>query len=332
MDIGILIHAAPKIFDRHTESHRFMNKMIAALAVAAAAIYTPCAVQAQVPADIAAKLREIGAVSDPQKTAPLYQPLHGDKPYQGIHVQTDLKYGPDERHLLDMATPREEDAKPRPVLIFVHGGGFTRGDRITTGPFNGNVMTWAVKNGFVGISMTYRLAPKHIWPAGRDDVATVIAFARRNIEKHGGDPNRIYVMGHSAGAIHLAHYVAMAAEKNEKNIAGAIMVSGLYSLNESNVTAAEKLYFGESAKNYAEGSSLRSLPKAAFPLMLAYGELDIPLFVTQSELANKTLCDAGKCPRLVQLKDHAHISEIYAVGTPDVSLTKEILAFTGMTK
>ena len=302
---------------------------IAVLAAIAGAL-APLAAQAQVPPDVAAKLRDLGRVVDPAKTADFYKPLHPPAPYDGAHVQTDLKYGPDDRHLLDIASPKNPDGKPRPVLIFVHGGGFTRGNRVTIAPFYANVMSWAVKNGFLGVNMTYRLAPKDSWPAGRDDVARVVEFVRRNIEKHEGDPARIYLMGHSAGAMHVAAYVAMLAEKGEKPLAGAIMVSAFYEFLLSQASPAEKAYLGEDPANYAAASSMKSLPKAPFPLMLVHAELDPPLFVTQANAMNKLLCDAGKCPRFLALKDHNHISEVYAIGTADVSLSKAILDFAGM--
>ena len=118
----------------------------AAATVSLASTLVSFPAQAQVPPDIAAKLRELGRVVDPVKTADFYKPLHSAKPYDGVHVQTDLKYGVDDRQLLDLASPREPDGKPRPVLIFVHGGGFVRGDRVTIPPFYSNIMSWAVKN------------------------------------------------------------------------------------------------------------------------------------------------------------------------------------------
>ncbi len=287
---------------------------------------------AQVPPELAAKLREIGRVVDPPKTGELYRPLHDPMPYAGAHAQTDLKYGPDDRQLLDIASPKEPDGKPRPVLIYVHGGGFVRGDRVGAPPFYANVMSWAVKNGFLGVNMTYRLAPKNPWPAGRDDVARAVEFVRRNISKHDGDPARIYLMGHSAGAMHVAAYVAMLAEKGEKPLAGAIMVSAFYDFRPEDASAAEKAYLGENPANYAAASSIKSLPKATFPLMLVHAELDPQLFVTQAQEMNKILCSAGKCPHFVALKDHSHISETYAIGTADTSLSDEILKFTGMRK
>lgn len=298
-------------------------------AIAFAAIIA-CPAFAQVPPDIAAKLRELGRGVEPAKTAEFYKGLHDPAPYAGVNARRDVKYGPDERNLLDIATPLQRDANARPVLVFIHGGGLVRGDRVTIAPFYSNVPVWVVKNGFIGVSMTYRLAPKHKWPAGREDIAAAIAYLRANIASHGGDPQRIYVMGHSAGAIHLAHYIAEAGARGDKAIAGAILLSGLFDFT-GKVGPGEKLYFS-SADDFAAGSSIRGLGKAPFPVMVAFGELDPPVFVEHSNMANKVLCAAGKCPRFVMLKDHSHISEAYGIGTADRSLTREILAFTGMAK
>lgn len=287
---------------------------------------------AQVPQDIAAKLKEIGRVVAPPPTGALYTPLLGTEPYPGVEAKRDIKYGPDARNLLDVVTVPGSSGT-RPVLVFVHGGGFVAGNKTApNSPFNGNVPTWAVKNGFVGVNMTYRLAPQNQWPAGRDDVAAAIQWVRQNIAAYGGDPQRIFLMGHSAGAIHVASYVADVAEKGESPIAGALMVSALYEFTPQNISNAERAYFGEDPARLTAGSSLSHLAKAKFPLFIAHAELDPPNFIEQSELANKTLCAAQKCPRFVRLADHSHISEVYAIGTADTSLTKEILAFTASVK
>ena len=71
-----------------------------------------------------------------------------------------------DRHLLDVFTP-ESGSGTRPVLIYVHGGAFVGGNkRLPNSPFYDNIMLWAVKNGFVGVNTTYRLAPASPWPAG----------------------------------------------------------------------------------------------------------------------------------------------------------------------
>src|ERR1700712_4947251 len=122
--------------------------------------------QSQMPPEIAEKLQEIGRVVDPPKTAPLYAPLQEKEPYHGVKVDRDVKYGPADRNLLDVFTP-EAASSPRPVLIFVRGGAFVAGYKHLPGsPFYDNIMLWAVKNGFVGVNVTYRLGPPGPPPRG----------------------------------------------------------------------------------------------------------------------------------------------------------------------
>jgi triacylglycerol lipase len=64
------------------------------------------------------------------------------------------------------------------------------------------------RNGMVGVNMTYRLAPQAKWPAAQEDIGSAIAWIKANAAAQGGDPNRIYLMGHSAGASHVANYMS----------------------------------------------------------------------------------------------------------------------------
>ena len=127
------------------------------------------------PDEIAWRLQELGQVIEPPKTAALYAPLQEKEPYQGVKTERDIKYGAADRNLLDVFMP--ETASPsRPVLIFVHGGGFIAGNKRGPGsPFYDNIMLWAVKNGFVGVNMTYRLAPQSPWPAAAEDLSAAVA-------------------------------------------------------------------------------------------------------------------------------------------------------------
>ena len=124
--------------------------------------------QSPMPAEIASKLLELGRVIDPPKTVALYAPLQEKEPYHGVKVERDVKYGPADRNLLDIFVP-ETVASARPVLIFVHGGAFVGGNKRTTptSPFYDNIMLWAAKNGFVGVNVTYRLAPQNALAGGR---------------------------------------------------------------------------------------------------------------------------------------------------------------------
>ena len=99
-------------------------------------------VPSQVPRDIEAALRKIGPVIDPPATAALCRPLQKREPYAGVKVARSEAYGPAPRNLLDVFTPIDA-GPPRPVLVFLHGGAFTAGDRRTgDSPFYDNIMLW----------------------------------------------------------------------------------------------------------------------------------------------------------------------------------------------
>src|SRR5258708_33003874 len=99
------------------------------------------------PAEIAAAVKEIGPVIDPPRTAQLFEPLQKKEPYAGVTVTRDERYGADPRNRLDVFQPATADKTPRPILIFVHGGAFTGGDKHPPGnAFHDNVMLCAAAN------------------------------------------------------------------------------------------------------------------------------------------------------------------------------------------
>jgi len=295
----------------------------AALALAACAS-TP---QMQMPPDIAAKVKAIGPVIDPPKTAAIYAPLQPKEPYAGVRVTRDLRYGPDPRQALDVFVP-DRVVSNAPVLMFVHGGDFVAGNKRGPGsPFYDNIMLAAARNGMVGVNMTYRLAPQHKWPTGAADVGAAVKWVQDYIRAHGGDPARVTLMGHSAGAVHVASYVAFPEHhKAGIGIARAVLVSGLYDFTKMKPGKPDEAYFGGRAGT-AEVSSLSGLLKTRVPLMVAYGEIDPPPFIEQAKLLNEALCAQGRCPRLVYLPGHSHMSEVYAVNTDDRSLSGPVLQF-----
>lgn len=265
---------------------------------------------------------------NPEEIAEIYAPLQMREPYDDVIVTRDIQYGPDGRNLLDVFSPTT--IGQRPVLIFVHGGGFTTGNkRIPGSPFYDNIALAAVRGGVVGITMTYRLAPDHRWPAAAEDVAQAVRWVRDNISAHGGDPERVFLMGHSAGAAHVASYVSHAEFHvgPDTGLAGAIFVSGLFDLTSVRPGPAEKAYFGEDPSKYPERSSLGGLVGTGVPLMNVHAELDPPRFVEQVEQLNAALCAKGRCPHMIKLARHNHISEIFAVNTEDTELVNEVLSF-----
>jgi acetyl esterase/lipase len=184
-----------------------------------AALLAACS---QMPPEIAEQVKAIGPVIDPPKTAAIYAPLQQKEPHQGVKVTRDIKYGPDPLQALDLFVP-EAGGTVRPVLIFVRGGAFFTGNKRAPGsPFYDNVMLAAAGEGIIGVNLNYRLAPKHMWPAGAVDVGEAVRWVQRNIASHGGDPKRVFLMGHSAGAVHTASYIAFP----EHHKAGGIGLAG----------------------------------------------------------------------------------------------------------
>jgi acetyl esterase/lipase len=306
-------------------------KLILTVAAGWLGLASAQAQQSPMPDDIAWKLIELGRAIDPPRTAAIYAPLQEKEPYQHVKIHRDVKYGPAERNLLDVFTA-EDSVSPRPVLIFVHGGGFVAGNKRTTpdSPFYDNVMLWAARHGYVGVNITYRLAPKSPWPAAAEDIASAVQWVAANVPQAGGDAARVFLMGHSAGAVHVASYVAHPELHKVAGggLAGVIMVSGIYDLTASPLGDQELAYFGSDPSRYQERSSLAGLQASAIPLMIASSELDPPRFVEQFGLLKQAACKrAAGCARAVMLPQHSHMSEVYSINTDDDRLTREIAEF-----
>jgi triacylglycerol lipase len=282
------------------------------------------------PEDIAWKLQELGQVIDAPNTASLYAPLQQKEPYPGVRTERDVKYGPADRNLLDIFMPEAASAA-RPVFIFVHGGGFVAGNKRTgSSPFYDNIMLWALKNGFVGVNMTYRLAPQSPWPAAVEDVSAAVRWVVENIASRGGGPGSIYLIGHSAGAVHVATYVSHPEYHGAKGsgLAGAIIISALYDLTGVPASDSTKAYFGTDTASYRERSSFDGLLKTKTPFMIAAAELDPPPFTAQFDLLKESVCKSEHgCVRSVLLPQHSHMSEVYSINTVDTRLTDQILEF-----
>jgi arylformamidase len=112
------------------------------------------------------------------------------------NVKTDIPYieKGHARHVLDIHAPA--GAKNLPVVFWIHGGGWQTGDK---GPL-GEKPRYFNEKGFVLVSTNYRLLPEVTMGDIIQDIAKSLAWTHKHIAEHGGDPNRIFVMGHSAGA------------------------------------------------------------------------------------------------------------------------------------
>jgi triacylglycerol lipase len=304
--------------------------------ILAAALLAASAAMAQVPPDIAAKNKEIGKKVDTVASAAIYGPLQKHEPYPGpLQVSRDLAYGPGPMEKLDLFTSGGKPGGPgKPILIMVHGGGFVGGDKapVTGGvrsPFYDNVMLWAVDHGMVGININYELAPKATYPAVQKSIAAAVLWAKKNALMHGGDPNLIYLMGHSAGGTHVAAYLANPQfyPPGGVGVRGAILSSG-----PTEASAAPNNPYFAPAETYGKLDFGPGVLAAKVPLLVFRAEYD-PDFVTGPTLRFEQL--AAKAPvktRFVFNKDHGHMSETYSIGTADVSVSGPIEQFVKETR
>lgn len=280
---------------------------------------------AAIPADVAAKLREIGAGNDIPGTSALYTPSFPAGFMDNLNVTRDVAYGPAERNVLDVVTPKEVEGN-RPVIIFVHGGGFGGGNKsAANSPFYDNIPFWIASQGLVGVNINYRYAPASQWPSGIEDMNALVSWLKQNIAQYGGDPDRLFFWGKSTGSSHIADYLADRVKKGQPSeIAGAIFTSGSYALGDQPLWPN---YYGEDVSLYPERNALPNLVNTDAPLMATYAEFDGDQYKEQFNLLVNAMTDAGKPIETLYLLNHSHMSETYAVGTVDDSLTAPVLDF-----
>jgi triacylglycerol lipase len=291
--------------------------------------FAPIHIPAQLPAAVQAALQAMGPVVAPQPTEVLFAPLHSKAVPQDIRIERDVPYGPDARNRLDIFTPLTGTG-PLPVLLFVHGGAFMRGDRrIGDGTFHDNMGLWAARHGMVGVNMSYRLAPEHGWPCAQRDIQSAIQHLRTApaVSNRLGGP--LILMGHSAGAAHVAQYVAMPEFHQQVGVGvrAAVLLSGLFDPVTAEHNPPLKAYFGADATRYTERSAVPGLLKSAVPLWIGYAELDPPDFVQQAHQLGGALQRAGKPTPVHRLDGHSHMSELYTIGTADTSLSETLIRF-----
>jgi hypothetical protein len=171
-----------------------------------AAIFAAALGYSQVPADIAAKLVDMGRNVCPADTAKLYRQFQPTAPYPGVKVMRDIAYGSDPREIMDVFAA-EKGGGNRTVLIYVSGGAGNKIEPVPDGEaFYDNIMLWAVKNGMTGVNVQRRAGGGE-WNDPGKDIGTVVAWVHKNIAQYKGNPNRVFIWAHSAGNPPVATYV-----------------------------------------------------------------------------------------------------------------------------
>lgn len=310
-----------------------LTTIFAALAVGAAGAQV-----SNMPPHVQARLAEVGPVwgkdilGNLAKTLEVYAPILRDVPKAGIRVSRDLAYGTDARHKADMYQPEGKTGVP--VVVFIHGGAYVRGERDISPEVYGNVATYFARQGMLGVNATYRLAPATQWPGAAEDVGALVRWLRANAARFGGDPARIFLVGHSAGATHIATYAYLKSLQPAEGtgIAGMVLMSGRYHFdpnpNDPNLKNFQA-YFGSDAAQYPARSPINHVKTAAaIPTYLVISEYDNPDLDTQGALLLGALCERDRaCPRFTRMERHNHLSMVFQFNTVDDALGREIMEF-----
>jgi hypothetical protein len=186
------------------------------------------------------------------------------------------------------------------------------------------------------VTMNHRLAPEFTWPAGAQDVAAAVGWLRANIADYGGDPDRIVVAGNSAGAVHVADYIAGHGTTGEPSTAkprgsldgirGAVLMSGIYQLRTAQPGEPGHAYYGDIPGETT--SSLPGLLDSSVPLLFTVAERDGAAFhQAGAEVVSAWLARHGTLPDLVWVDGHNHMSTIGSLTVDEAALGVPLARF-----
>jgi acetyl esterase/lipase len=226
------------------------------------------------------------------------------------------------RHRLDLFLPKGQ--KDYPVLVFVHGGAWSKGNK---NGFEKFARLFA-RNG-IGTAITnYRLSPQVQHPAHAQDVAKAVAWVHKNIAKHGGRPDQLFLSGHSAGG----HLVALlgtdstyleAAGVPTKDIKGVIPISGVYTFRPGSMPKV----LGEDKEAYKKAAPLTHVKGQHPPFLILVADNDLKGFDRMAEQFCQAL-EKGRCTAtVINVKDRDHGSIVRQMTNQADPTTQAVLTF-----
>lgn len=256
-----------------------------------------------------ALLSFVGAVLNAGCTTTTYNAFLSE---EGMQRVRDVRYGPGNRHRLDVYRPTYT-APGTPVVIFVHGGAWNTGNK--------DMYFFAARSlvdqGYVAVLPNYRLFPTVSYPAFVEDTARAVAWTLENIHKYSGDPGKVFLMGHSAGAYNAAMvaYKDSLLEKfnvDNSKLRGFIGLAGLYDFLPVNhkhvhkVFGSEKLSVRTQPVNFVDSDD----PEA----LLLHGKNDVIVDPKNSYKMNSALKRNGVESKLKSMNSLNHVYLILSVG------------------
>lgn len=231
----------------------------------------------------------------------------------------DVAYGDDPAQRLDVwARPGLDPSGQAPVLVQVHGGGWTGGSRVTSGS---PLMAHLAERGWVCVTVDYRLGPDHRWPAQIVDVKSAVAWVKANIAAHGGDPGFVAISGGSAGG-HLASLAALTPNDPafqpgfpdvDTTLAAAVPFYGVHDFSvdehglhrtvERNLTGT---WFADDPATWRAASPLHRAGPDAPPFLVIHGSADTIVSVNQSRRFVRRLREVGSPVCFAELPHAQH--------------------------
>ena len=231
-----------------------------------------------------------------------------------VRVVRDLSYlqgasYPDRKDKLDVYVP--EGRRNAPVIVSYYGGALMAGDK-SEHTFIGRRFASA---GFVTVVVNYRLSPGVAHPAHARDAAASFAWVKRHITEYGGDANRVFVIGHSAGAYLVAllstdeRYLA-AHKLSLGDIRGAVPVSAFYWVEREGVAPdRDKSVWGTDPKVWVDASPAHHLKSGTPPMLILYADGDEDWRRRQNVEAAQAMKAAGQASvEIAMITDRTHMT------------------------
>lgn len=243
-----------------------------------------------------------------------------------------VPYASGPRRTLDVYRPR--DAAGAPVVVFFYGGSW-QGGRKERYRFVGKALA---RRGIVSVIADYRVHPEVSYPEFIEDGARAVRWTAAEIAGHGGDPGRIFVMGHSAGA-YIAAMLALdrrwlaRAPGCPVAIAGLIGLSGPYDFLPIRDPALIGIFGGA---NRPETQPIHHVPARPPPALLITGTADRVVDPDNSMRLAARLEQAGGAVRLLRYRHVGHVLTVAALALPAplswlLPVRKAVTAFIGET-
>jgi hypothetical protein len=225
-------------------------------------------------------------------------------------------------------------ARNLPVMVYVHGGGWQKGDKsavhLKADFFNDKK--------YVFVSVNYRLVPDIEFPANVYDVAKAVVWVKRNISKYGGNPNKIFTMGHSAGA-HLVTLVSTDGKYLESFGSSNSIITATISNDTKGYDITEVITQGGPIRKRIYITAFGLNPKVwreASPINHVSEKSDMPdmliLYASEtsgsaSHLFASELLRFGKNVKVVGLLNESHMTINKSIGIKGAPTTKVISRF-----